>query len=161
MTVSKVEARGGYVRQEEYYRDQDTVVFFEIPDEVSPNLIYFNGPWVIGPESTRHGRETENYEDYLVLVYSARSVNAVLTSESGKDYKVIIIMNQEYLTKEIKGQDVIIGEDGESYILVTKPRMYNIVENPDYQRRQVLQLSSNSEDFGLFAFTFGVYEKQR
>ena len=85
--------------------------------------------------------------------------NAVLTSESGEDYKVRVTMNGEYLTEENKGEDIIIGPDGESYLSVTEPKMYNILENPSYVRRQVLEMSSNSDDFGLFAFTFGVYQK--
>ena len=86
-------------------------------------------------------------------------MNAVLTSESGEDYRVMITMNGEDLTDDNKGADVTIGADGESYILVTGSRLYNIVENPVYQRRQTLRMSSDSAEFGLFAFTFGVYEK--
>ncbi len=63
------------------------------------------------------------------------------------------------MTEENKGQDVIIGEDGESFILVTEPRLYTILDNPSYVEREVLRLSSNSDDFGIFAFTFGVYEE--
>jgi hypothetical protein len=72
---------------------------------------------------------------------------------------VRVTMDGEYLTEENKGQDVMIGEDGESFILVTEPRLYAIVDNPEYVQRKVLRLSSNSNDFGLFAFTFGVYQE--
>ena len=152
-------ALGEYAGQVEYYQNQDTLVNFRIPEELSPHLIYLNGPWFVGPESVKHGQDTADYEDYLTIVYSARSVNAVLTSDSGEDYRVRVTMNGENLTPDNKGADVTIGPDGESYVLVTEPRMYNIVENPDYLQRQTLRMSSNSADFGLFAFTFGVYEK--
>ena len=152
-------ALGEYAGQIEYYQNQGLVVNFQIPEELSPDLIYFHGPWIIGPESARHGRDTADYEDHLTIVYSARSVNAVLTSDSGEDYRVRVTMNGEKLTDDNKGEDVAIGPDGESYVLVTEPRMYNIVENPNYRQRQTLRMSSNSPDFGLFAFTFGVYEK--
>jgi hypothetical protein len=66
----------------------------------------------------------------------------------------------DYLTDENKGTDVIIDDDGESYLWVTEPKMYNIIENPSWVRRQELKMSSNSDDFGLFAFTFGVYERE-
>ena len=151
--------RGGYVRQDEYYLDKDVNVFFQSPEELLSNLIYFNGLWKIGPESASHGRDGNSSEDYLTIVYSARSVNAVLTSESGEDYRVRVTMNSENLTVDNKGEDVTIGPDGESYVLVTEPRMYNIVENPNYLQHQTLRMSSDSEDFGLFAFTFGVYQK--
>ena len=92
------------------------------------------------------------------LAYSSRSVNAVLTSESGEPYKVRVRVQGQYLTEENKGEDIIIGEDGESYLIVSEPRAYKIVEHPDWMQHQVLELFSMSDDFGLFSFTFGTYE---
>ena len=145
--------------QVDYYRNRDQTADFKLPDYLLPHQIYFNGPWHIGPEHVRHGRASEDYEDSISLVYSARSVNAVLTSESGDPYKVRVTADGAYLTEDTKGADVTIGEDGESYILVTEPKMYNIVENPSYVDGETLVMSSMSPDFGLFAFTFGVYQK--
>ena len=151
--------RGGYVLQEDYYEHPDSVINLEAPDELEPHAVYFNGDWRVGPESAKHGRESMNYEDYLSVVYSARSVNAVLTSDSGEPYKVRITVNGDYLTEDNKGTDITIGSDGESYLLVTGPRLYNVLENPSYVRRETLRMASDSPDFGLFAFTFGVYKK--
>ena len=150
--------RGGYVRQMEYFENKDQVFDFSISGELEPHNVYFQGPWRVGPESWTHGRTTESFEDYLTLVYSATSVNAVLTSESGEPYKVRITVNDEYLTEENKGSDVTIGDDGESYLWVTSPTLYNVISNPSYISRETLKMSSNSPDFGLFAFTFGVYD---
>jgi thiol-disulfide isomerase/thioredoxin len=151
---------GGYVGQDEYYNTRDAVADLQVPDELEPHQIYFEGSWYIGPESSRHGAESTGYEDYLALVYSARSVNAVLTSDSGEPYRVRLTVGGEYLTDENKGADVTIGPDGESYIVVTEPKIYNIIESPEWMRRQELRMSSDSPDFGLFAFTFGSYEKE-
>jgi len=41
---------------------------------------------------------------------------------------------------------------------VEQPRLYEIIDSPGYTQGQVLRMSSNSNNFGLFAFTFGVYE---
>ena len=149
---------GAYVLQPEYYETRDQATEFDIPAQVFPHKIYFNGHWRIESENARHGRESRNYEDYLELIYSARSVNAVLTSGSGEPYKVQVTSGGEFLTEENKGADLIIGEDGESYLWVTEPKMYRIVETPTYMQNQPLRMASDSEDFGLFAFTFGVYE---
>ena len=157
--ADRIYGRGGYVGQDTYYLYQDGVGTFELSGELEPHLLYFQGPWMVGPESIRHGRATQGYEDSLNLKFSARSVNAVLTSETGKAYKVRVTVNGSYLTPENKGADVIIGEGGESYIMVTEPRMYNVVENPGWVWQHTLQMSSESADFGLFAFTFGVYRK--
>ena len=90
--------------------------------------------------------------------FTARSVNAVLTSESGKPYKVVVTVNNEYLTEDNKGEDIIIGEGGESYLMVTEPRAYKLVELPGVEQGQFLQMFSMSDDFGLYSFTFGSYE---
>ncbi len=153
--------RGGYVGQPEYYESIDTMFDFQAPEEFAPNLIYLQGPWHIGRESSRHAVDAPDFDDYLGLVYSARTVNAVLTSDSGVPYKVRLTVDGEYLTEENKGQDVIIGDDGESYLWVTEPKMYSIVENPTWETGEELRMSSDSRDFGLFAFTFGVYEKEQ
>ena len=147
-----------YITQLTFYENAGAVGNFVVPEEIEPHLIFFQGPWVIGHESIKHSRTSENYEDYLTLKYSAKSVNAVLTSESGEPYRVRITLNGEYLTAENKGADIHLGEDGESYLNVEQPRLYEIIDSPTYNQEQQLQMSSNSADFGLFAFTFGVYE---
>jgi len=150
--------RGGYVKQMQYFDSKDQVANFSITEDQQPHKIYFEGAWHVGPESSTHGRTTELFEDYLALVYSATSVNAVLTSDSGKPYKLRITVDGEYLTDSNKGSDIIIGDDGESYLWVTSPSLYNVISNDSYVWRQNLKMASNSPDFGLFAFTFGVYD---
>ena len=107
---------------------------FTMPETVLPNLIYFKGAWAIGPESARQAEDTDDLSNFVLLAYSARSVNAVLTSKSGEPYKVVVTVNNEYLTEENKGDDIIIDENGESYLMVTEPRAYKIVEQPDWKR---------------------------
>ena len=152
--------RGGYLKQQAYYNNPNQVVEFDSPGDLDPHQIYLDGPWLVGPESIKHGRATDMHQDPLSLVYSAVSVNAVLTSESGEDYRVRITVDGEYLTEETKGEDIIIGSDGESYLMVDGARMYRVLANSEYKRRELLTMSSNSPDFGLFAFTFGIYQKE-
>ena len=162
------QGRGGIGQSDEYLEAARTsygeegyppvIAQFEAPGKLNPNLIYFHGPWAIGPESARHAEETTHLDNHLSLVYSARSVNAVLTSESGEPYEVRITVNGEYLTEDNKGDDIIIGDDGVSYLQVTEPKLYKIVEHSDWQGGQELRMASMSDDFGLYSFTFGVYE---
>ena len=51
------------------------------------------------------------------------------------------------------GPDVIV-DDTRSFFLVEESRMYEVIALPEYGEHE-LKLSSNSDDFGLFAFTFG------
>ena len=161
--------RGLYVGQVDTYMQaaqasydaadqQGVVAEFVQPGQLTPDRIYFHGPWSIGPESATHARETEDYSDAVILVYSARSVNAVLTSDSGEPYKVLVTVNNQYLTEQNRGEDVIIGDNGESYLMVTSPKAYRIVEHADWEENQILAMSSLTDDFGLFSFTFGTYE---
>ena len=151
--------RGAYVVQPEYYDSRDEVVTLKAPAEMVLHKIYFNGPWSIMPESSRHARETNENEDYIALKYSAKSVNAVLTAESKQSYRVLLTMNGQALTEDNKGGDVIIGDNGDSYIEVNEARLYELVEHPQYAQAQELRMSSNSPNFGLFAFTFGIYKE--
>ena len=85
-------------------------------------------------------------------------MNVVLHGKSGEPYKVRVTVGDKYLTDENKGSDIVIGEDGESYLLVTTPTLYNVINNDSYVRRGTLNMSSNSPAFELFAFTFGIYD---
>ena len=163
-----LQGRGGIGQGEDYLKaavasneneDQASeVAWFTIPESMQRNLIYFSGPWAIGPESARHAEQTDHLDHYLELQYSARSVNAVLTSDSGEPYQVSVTVNGEYLTEDNRGEDIIIDDDGVSYLQVDTPRLYKIVEHPTWQGGQSLRMASMSDDFGLFSFTFGVYE---
>ncbi len=160
--IGQAETYSAAAQQSYQAGDQEGVVAeFEVPDvsQLRPDLIYFHGPWSIGPESAVHAREVEEYSDGILLIYSARSVNAVLTSESGEPYKVVVTVNGAYLTEENKGEDIMIGEEGESYLMLSDPKAYKLVEHPEFQQNQVLQMFSLSDDFGLFSFTFGTYEE--
>lgn len=159
-------ARGhAYVAQYDEYiaaippGDEYATGVFEaaVPQQIEPHLLYFQGKWSVEPERIRHARVTENLEDYLALNYAAKSVNAVLTSDSGEPYQVVITQDGAMLSEANAGQDIQWDENGRSYIQVDEPRMYAIIDNPQYRPQSFLTMRSNSDDFGLFAFTFGVY----
>ena len=61
------------------------------------------------------------------------------------------------LTPDNAGNDVQWDERGYSYVNVDEPRLYELVDNPEYLPSSILIMRSDSADFGLFAFTFGVY----
>lgn len=149
---------GEYVRQKDFFKNTGSVVEMKSGGDFKPGVIYFDGQWVAWPEHTRHGRDTTVYQDTLSLVYSARSLNVVLGSDSGELYTVRIKLNGEFLTEENKGGDVTISADGESFLNVDEPRMYKVIEDQSYTQDNLLTLSSNSDDFSIFAFTFGAYE---
>ncbi len=140
----------------EYFQSKNKIGQFTFREEIESYKLKFQGHWFIGPESPSRGRTTDNYEDYSNIVYSTTPVNTVLTSGSREPYKVGVTTDAEYLTDENKG--IVLGDDGESYLLVTTPTLYNMINNDSYVRRETLEMSSHSLHFGLFAFTFGIYD---
>ena len=163
-------ARAGrppYVAQQEYFdailnaddRGQETTAVIDVmvPQGIQPHKLYFQGEWSVEPERIRHARVTEDLEDYLALNYAAKSVNAVLTSDSGEPYEVVITVDGAMLTPENAGEDIQWDDTGVSFVSVNEPRMYALIDNPGYMPESFLTMRSNSDDFGLFAFTFGVY----
>ena len=150
---------GSYVWNKEFYSDRDMLTEYNDPGNHVTHQIYLEGPWYNSHESLIHGRETTDFEDHIALKFSATSVNAVIRPE-GEDagpFTVLVELEGEYLTEANKGEDVVIEEDGRSFLHVEESRMYSIIQVPSYGTYE-MRLSSNSPHFALFAFTFGIYE---
>ena len=145
---------GIYIAHFEYYEAVDSIVEYEDPGDHQNQFLYLNGLWKNGLESVRHARQTDNLEDYLALKFIATSVNAVF-DPTGGPFEVDIPLDGRPLTQKEAGQDLIV-EGGRSYLSVDEPRLYAIVELPEYGTHE-LTLASNSDQFALFAFTFGAY----
>ncbi len=145
-----------YIAAQDFCKSRDQIVDYTDSGARKDHALYLQGPWLGERESLRHARETGNYEDYMALRFAAKSVNVVLTPEMEEPFKVLVKLDGEYLNEFNKGEDVVIEDDGRSFIIVDKPRLYAVVEAPEYGTYE-LQLSSNSSDFAVFAFTFGVY----
>ena len=96
----------------------------------------------------------------MLLKFAAKSVNVVLKPEKDEPFKGLVTMDGEYLNEFNKGQDVVIEEGGRSFLHVDKPQMYRVIEAPNYGIHGI-KLSSNSPNFAVFAFTFGVYSYHR
>lgn len=122
------------------YHDEDT--------------IYLRGSWFIDKEEARHTRVAKDFEDYVLLRYSARSVNLVINSQAQEPFRVRVTLDGAPLDESNKGADVFIADDGYSYIEVRENRLYNLVDAPDFRGRE-LQVAVESDAFAFYAFTFG------
>ena len=146
-----------YVLHQEYYQDEDAEIFYTDPGDYRNHFLYLQGLWRNEAERLVHARETENYEDYLALKFNATSVNAVMSPISGVEYQVRVTLDDQPISPEAAGSDVMFDADGNGYIVVDSARMYHIVNLPEYASHE-LKLSSNSPEFSLFAYTFGAYD---
>ncbi len=147
----------GFVGQDDYYQAPNQTLELDIPEFLEPDQIYFQGTWRNEAQRALHARESTGFEDHIALVYSARTVNVVMSSDNVEPVKVRVQVDGEFLTEGNRGEDVIIGADGESYIMVDADRMYRAVEMPEYGQRRKLELSVNSEGLAVYAFTFGIF----
>jgi hypothetical protein len=149
--------RGLYVGQNEYYEGPNRTVSYEDPGDYQNQLFYLQGPWHNGQEALRHARVTDEFEDYIALKFFATSVNVVVDSHTGDTFQVNVTLNGRPLMDGEAGPDIVI-KDGQSFFEVDEGRMYEIVALPEFGSHE-LKLSSKSDDFSFFAFTFGAYEE--
>ena len=148
---------GLYVNQEEYYDGPERVVLYTDPGDHENHQIYLQGAWFNGQEELLHARETTEYEDYVALKFSATTVNAVISPGGAGAFEVQVTINGRPLSIEEAGPDVVVT-DGRSFFRVDGDRMYQVVALPKYGSHE-LRLSPNSDDFALYAFTFGAYQE--
>ena len=146
-----------WVLYEQYYEGLDTDVPFEDVPEHENQRLYIQGLWHVGPESLTHAHTTEKFEDYLAIKYNAKTVNAVLGHDGGAPYQVRITLDGMPLSPDAADTDVRFDDMGNSYLHVDESRMYRLIRTNEYEQHE-LQLSSNSDRFELFTFTFGAYE---
>ena len=151
-----------YVLHEEYYHGLGRVVEYEDTDEEHYNqFIYLQGSWINELENLRHARVTEDYEDYILVNFKAAEVNVVLTiGDSDEPYDVRVLVNDEPVKEEQAGLDVQWDDEGNSFITVEEPRMYRVIQLDDFEGHE-LKLSSNSDQFRVFAYTFGAYVEEQ
>ena len=146
-----------WVLYEEFYEGLDTDVLFEDVPEHENQRLYIQGLWHVGPESLTHARATDDFEDYLAIKYNAKTVNAVLGHDGGAPYQVRITLDGMPLSPDDADTDVQFDDMGNSYLHVDEARMYRLVRTKEYEGHE-LRISSNSDRFELFTFTFGAYE---
>ena len=150
--------RPPYVAHEQFYTQRNVDMEYTDPPIHRNHYIYLNGLWLNKPESLQHSRKTEEYEDYVAILFYGTSANVVLTGFGESDpYTVRVNLDDMPLKKEFAGEDIKWDSQGNSYIEVVDSRLYRLIKSPDYSGFE-LKLSSNSEKFELFAFTFGSFQ---
>lgn len=152
---------GAYAANDEYYDGPDRE--FEYVDRYTDPTLYpkqqfvLQGLWRNEREAIVHARQTEDLSDYIALKFIGRSANVVVDPPEPEEFKVFVELDDRPLSKEEAGVDIEYDSEGNSFFLVNEGRMYKIVEVPEFDT-YTLKLSSNSSNFAIFAFTFGVYD---
>ncbi len=151
---------GPYAGQEAYFLAGPGIPTFytDIPSaQRQHNLWYLQGVWETDRESIVHARETNDLEDYIALLVRGRTANVVLTvAEDGEPFNVYVELDGNWLQRDEAGSHIQWDDEGRSYIRVTENDLYRLVFLPEWSEHE-LKLSSNSDQFRIFAFTFGSY----
>ena len=148
-----------YVLHSEFYQMFDSPVEYKDPGDHSNHFIYLQGLWHNGLESLRHARATKDYEDYMAILFYATSVNIVMSPEGGEPFQVMVTIDGAPLKPTQAGVDITFDADGKSFVMVNESRMYRVVKMPEFGGHE-MKLSSNSDDFSVFAFTFGAFVEE-
>ena len=148
-----------YIPYADYYQAQDADIDYADGEggDHDNHFIYLQGRWRNEEERLVHSQMTEDYEDYVAIKFFATSVNAVMGPATDSSFTVRLTLNGGPLRDDQVGRDVMYDQDGNSFVLVDGDRMYNLVNLAAFGGHE-LTLSSNSDQFALFSFTFGDYE---
>ena len=148
-------SQGVYAGQELYYEGPDNTREYVDDGDYTPQQWYLHGLWTNGPESIIHARETSDLEDHLAFLFVGRSANVVIDSAGPEPFDVFVEIDDRPLVPEEAGTDVMFDDEGRSYFTVNEPRMYAFLEIPTFGEH-IIKLASNSDNFAIFAFTFGI-----
>lgn len=123
-------------------------------DQHEESMVYLKGHWHVSSESLRHERKLPHASEYLLLKYSAFSINLVMGSLDSKSAKIEIELDSRPLPEDMAGEDVKINKDGKATVTVKESRMYRLIDSDTYHRGK-LKIKTSSGNLELFAFTFG------
>ena len=150
------ESTGLFVAQPAYYLAPDSTVLYQDPGERFHNQFYLHGLWRNESEAIVHARTREEFDDYLALKFFATTVNAVIDSRGSAPAVLVIELDGHPLARDEAGQDISYDELGRSVLLITEPRMYQLVRLPEFGPHE-LKLGFGGEEVAAHSFTFGNY----
>ncbi|HXJ95890.1 MAG TPA: redoxin domain-containing protein [Terriglobia bacterium] len=146
----------GVLANLEGYRDGKTIDY-QAQSQVEDGRVVLSGRW----QTDRNGmiyrgkhKGEEPGADFATIRYHARELYAVMNVSHGHPSRVYITQDGHSLTAANKGVDVQIDGQGRSYIEVREPRMYYVVQNPEFGNH-TLQLFPTGSGLTLNSFTFG------
>ncbi len=144
--------RGEYLGNDKPATGELTTDFTDSGDHTDGRF-YLQGTWSIDRESVTHSRSTEGFEDYIAIAYEAVSVNVVLRPMGVGPFKVLATVDGKPAIADDRGDDIVVGDDGRTYLEIDEPRMYSVVRSSEIHDGE-LRLHTGSPDFSLFTYTF-------
>jgi hypothetical protein len=126
---------------------QGKTASYVLPTNIIPDVPYLEDLWESSADYVRSAEE----EGALILEFTASAVN-IVADALDQPVKMSILLDGESLSKEEAGDDVMF-ENGEAYVLIDEPRLYNIVRGA--YGTYTLRLVFHGKNVTLHSFTFG------
>lgn len=146
----------GTLSSPEGYHDRKAVDYAP-QNSVEDGHVVLAGRW----ETDKNGmiyrgkhKGDEPGQDRATMKYHARELYSVMNLAKGHSARLYVMQDGKYLTAANKGADVTIDSQGRSYIEVREPRMYYLVQNPDFGSHTV-DLFPAADGLMIDSFTFG------
>jgi len=146
----------GTLSSPEGYHDRRTIDYAQ-QSSVEDGHVALAGRW----ETDKNGmiyrgkhKGDEPGPDRATMRYHARELYSVMNLAKGHSARLYIMQDGKYLTAADKGADVTIDSEGRSYIEVREPRMYYLVQNPQFGSDTV-ELFPTADGLMIDSFTFG------
>jgi thiol-disulfide isomerase/thioredoxin len=146
--------RGRLVNSEGYHEGK--TLDYKMPADVPDDGVAVSGRW----ETDKNGMiyrgkpKKGSFTDHLEVRYHAREIYSVINVSHGHPERLYLRQDGKDLTAKNKGVDVRFDAQGHSYIEVREPRMYYVVQNPDFGSH-VVDLYPTAKGITINSFTFG------
>ncbi len=146
-----------YIQHRDYYQVQNSNnEYTDDPNAHINQYLYLNGRWFATEESLDHIVDSPDYDDYLAFRFLAKGVNVVM-GNAGEPHEVRITMDGGPLKPEQAGADIQFDADGNSYVLVDRPDLYDLVALDSFSEHE-LQLRVNKTGISVYGFAFHAFE---
>ena len=146
-----------YIQHRDYYQVQNSNnEYTDDPNAHINQYLYLNGRWFATEESLDHIVDSPGYDDYLAFRFLAKGVNVVM-GNAGEPHEVRITMDGRPLKPEQAGADIQFDADGNSYVLVDRPDLYDLVALDSFSEHE-LQLRVNKAGISVYGFAFHAFE---
>lgn len=116
--------------------------------------VTLHGHWKIYPEFVEHARAVSGTGEYIRLQYSAYAINVVCEVPEGRSARLEILHNQQPVVKEMRGEDIEVDDHGRTWVTITDPRMYSLIQSKTYHQGS-LRIGISSEGVRVYAATYG------
>lgn len=132
------------------------------PFDMQDGHFYLSGFWRTESEAIVFagqdgGRVVVPYQAagvYAVLSPSSDLVEIILDLRPAHDVPLVeVCQDDEPLSPDIAGKDIYFDEHGRSLVAVSRPRMYELVRNYDFESHE-LDLKFHTHGVAIYAFSF-------